>query len=1087
MNNPMPLGDVFREHLLDPQNNDEDRSRRKTCGVQALLLMDDQPVGDMYVKGPSVKIRLNFIHVPSYYSYIEITLIVRFTSGESREIHQSTASSYIYKPRNGEMPVLTPIRGPAMDNTPLEEGAIPPPSWLAAVDSKFHERLAANSYWILAVPLTGWVTDCNLLTQPPITENDRVPSFGCQEDKIERIRSLFRGDAPLRLLVKELYMEPVYQEIIETWHNELDNPLAPFYEPHPNQAFIQIGQYPDAVSRPQIELPNRLVFMNQADYITVLGYGLVGEAEYVKSIFDHIRETIGEIRVLTIPYAGDRRYWAVLQLDVQLASAMQPGDRLELSFNVDAHDPDTTWGAEVTNQLFIVPPGMVPLILSRRWDSGLGAWAQADTPEFPTVTAEANDRVNDLYCRLLQLDPTPVKIKPIESDRTFRQEIHALQVLQGHDTTMPRPHPAVWPTILGGKREALEVYNVFSQLPLPLDFEAQWQRFTLDPAQREAANALMHVPGRIMLIEGPAGTGKSTFCARVTTLFVESNQTGLGRAKHQTMFTTASNDNVDHLFHLARRSCEAHVTNVDPLIIIRWHTWDTEMEYITHQARRKQPQGPDAGPPYLSADADPAHLQGVERLLLEAYNTHVENLSSQHGVPDRRFRELEGSAAFHILRMVGLAEPPIPASNGENIWRIRQTLESLAEGDPVNEEQMTTFRESVKELRDELLARAHIVVCTAAATSHTSLVENFHPRVIWVDEAAKMHESSMWPILAYYRPEAWVLLGDSKQLKPLVLSTGDVNCFAPQRHLSLFHRLIHAGHPRQNFTQQQRMHPSISAVSNRLFYAGKLTDGAGVLHNHDITQRLSEFNGTHFHQSHSHLMIKVTEGCSGRDNNSYSTSNPTHLPVIGQLTLDLIVSQTIAPSDLLILTPYEADHRRLFQLLHKLCVAYPALGFEGVKVRKIDGFQGAKSPVVILNIPNTHHAGFLADPGRVNVSITRAQYGQYIVLNADAIFHWDKKKHGKVLKSLLSAMLNQQVTWESYLPDQRIAPHLLEDPGHDMMLSAEDTRNEAIDEDTPYAANDEDIPDVAIEDTAPDNTWHNMPERGDDHPAEGVW
>lgn len=57
-------------------------------------------------------------------------------------------------------------------------------------------------------------------------------------------------------------------------------------------------------------------------------------------------------------------------------------------------------------------------------------------------------------------------------------------------------------------------------------------------------------------------------------------------------------------------------------------------------------------------------------------------------------------------------------------------LESLGDGDPIGENQLITFRESIWELRDELFVWAHIVVCTAAAISHTSLVENFHPSVI---------------------------------------------------------------------------------------------------------------------------------------------------------------------------------------------------------------------------------------------------------------------------------------------------------------------------------------------------------------------
>lgn len=88
-------------------------------------------------------------------------------------------------------------------------------------------------------------------------------------------------------------------------------------------------------------------------------------------------------------------------------------------------DPQTYWTAQVSNQLFTVPEGMVPVLLQRKWDKENSVWMDLANKRFPLVTAQNNEPK-----RLSNIEPTLVKIKPLTSDQTYKDVIYSFQLLQ---------------------------------------------------------------------------------------------------------------------------------------------------------------------------------------------------------------------------------------------------------------------------------------------------------------------------------------------------------------------------------------------------------------------------------------------------------------------------------------------------------------------------------------------------------------------------------------------------------------------------------------------------------------------------------
>lgn len=56
-----------------------------------------------------------------------------------------------------------------------------------------------------------------------------------------------------------------------------------------------------------------------------------------------------------------------------------------------------------------------------------------------------------------------------------------------------------------------------------------------------------------------------------------------------------------------------------------------------------------------------------------------------------------------------------------------------------------------------------------------------------------------------------------------------------------------------------------------------------------------------------------------------------------------------------------------------------------VEVDTIDAFQGKENDVMIISLVRSEGLGFLMDIRRANVAISRAQYGQFIFGNSNAL------------------------------------------------------------------------------------------------------
>ena len=82
-----------------------------------------------------------------------------------------------------------------------------------------------------------------------------------------------------------------------------------------------------------------------------------------------------------------------------------------------------------------------------------------------------------------------------------------------------------------------------------------------------------------------------------------------------------------------------------------------------------------------------------------------------------------------------------------------------------------------------------------------------------------------------------------------------------------------------------------------------------------------------------------------------------------------------------IITPYDAQKRNIIKNLQK---TYNEINYESLTIDTIDGFQGMERDLIIISLVRSNDdgkIGFVNDPRRINVMLTRAKRGLIVIGN----------------------------------------------------------------------------------------------------------
>ncbi|CAG0889384.1 unnamed protein product [Cyprideis torosa] len=273
----------------------------------------------------------------------------------------------------------------------------------------------------------------------------------------------------------------------------------------------------------------------------------------------------------------------------------------------------------------------------------------------------------------------------------------------------------------------------------------------------------------------------------------------------------------------------------------------------------------------------------------------------------------------------------------------------------------------------EILEAADVICCTCVGAGDPRLQRWLKIHSVLIDESMQATEPEcMVPVVLGARQ--LILVGDHCQLGPVVMCKKAAQAGLSQ---SLFERLVVLGIRPIRLEVQYRMHPSLSRFPSDFFYEGSLQNGVQEaerqLGNIDFPWPIKD----------KPVFFYSTTGQEEMSGSGTSYLNRTEAANVEKIVTRFLKCG-IRPEQLGVITPYEGQRAYLVSHMQHAGSMHAKL-YQQVEVASVDAFQGREKDIIIMSSvrSNEHQGiGFLADPRRLNVALTRAKYGLIVVGNA---------------------------------------------------------------------------------------------------------
>ncbi|XP_074649914.1 regulator of nonsense transcripts 1-like [Tubulanus polymorphus] len=281
------------------------------------------------------------------------------------------------------------------------------------------------------------------------------------------------------------------------------------------------------------------------------------------------------------------------------------------------------------------------------------------------------------------------------------------------------------------------------------------------------------------------------------------------------------------------------------------------------------------------------------------------------------------------------------------------------------------FRALKKQCERELLQHADVICCTCVGAGDPRL-SKMQFRSALIDESTQSTEPEcMIPVVLGCKQ--LVLVGDHCQLGPVVMCKKAARAGLSQ---SLFERLVVLGTRPIRLQVQYRMHPALSSFPSNIFYEGSLQNGVTA---DERTRNNLDFP---WPQSDKPMFFYTTTGQEEIASSGTSYLNRTEAANVEKIATKLIQGG-ISPLSIGVITPYEGQRSYIVQYMQYSGKMNSKL-YQEIEVASVDAFQGREKDFIVLSCvrANEHQGiGFLNDPRRLNVALTRARFGIIIVGN----------------------------------------------------------------------------------------------------------
>ncbi|KAL6758947.1 P-loop containing nucleoside triphosphate hydrolase protein, partial [Haematococcus lacustris] len=265
-----------------------------------------------------------------------------------------------------------------------------------------------------------------------------------------------------------------------------------------------------------------------------------------------------------------------------------------------------------------------------------------------------------------------------------------------------------------------------------------------------------------------------------------------------------------------------------------------------------------------------------------------------------------------------------------------------------------------------VVAESEVVCCTCIGAGGPEL-EGFSFPLLVLDEGSQASEpEALVPIMK--GTHQVIIVGDHKQLPPTILSQE-----AAEQGLgvSLFERMMEAGVPSTLLGVQYRAHPLLFEFPSARFYSGAVQSGVKPDDRPQLTPPFPPGKGAAGHPP----LVFLHDGGSKEEpgDSGKSYKNKSQAAMVTRIATSLVTNHGMQPSSI------------------------GCISFYAAQVASVDGFQGQEKDVIVISTVRSNaggNIGFLRDPRRLNVAITRAKrllvvVGNKATLAAGGCPHWE--------------------------------------------------------------------------------------------------
>uniref|UniRef100_A0A1I8Q9M8 C2H2-type domain-containing protein n=1 Tax=Stomoxys calcitrans TaxID=35570 RepID=A0A1I8Q9M8_STOCA len=297
----------------------------------------------------------------------------------------------------------------------------------------------------------------------------------------------------------------------------------------------------------------------------------------------------------------------------------------------------------------------------------------------------------------------------------------------------------------------------------------------------------------------------------------------------------------------------------------------------------------------------------------------------------------------------------------------------------------------------EVLHEYRIVVCTMSVVAKLSLgkfgrSENGGAKYthLFIDEVAASTEvEALMTITSILTPKSCLIIaGDNKQLGPIVKSKRaeefklgqslmdrllERECYRVNTDTDSYDRTIQT-RLRLNF----RSHPAIVNLYSGLYYNHALEAEANLA---DVSLVKN------WHKAPSNDFPIIFDSVNGKtctDNQSSSSYNFDEINIVMEYVKDLmyfgINGQEVQQSDIGVISPYKKQYIRIREELN-------LRRWYQIETGSVENFQGKEKNIIIVSFvrSNTPTLGFLENPRRLNVTLSRAKSLLILIGNAKTL------------------------------------------------------------------------------------------------------